>query len=146
MPPLRPTTRITTLLATAVLLSGFSCNQQSRTYAVASDAIAHALLNAQQAARQGATDGVISVYDENIFEGYLSKTSRAGMALNSAIRTNQSKAAIAPLLASFLQAFDILMNTGLAGIKDPKLQIALSTILNGAEASLGVISAGIGGQ
>lgn len=143
--PQKPFTRVFLALVLVASLANFTCNNNTKNLAIASDAIAHALLNAQQAARQGATDGVISVYDENQFEALLSKTSQAGMELNQAIRAGQSPASVATKVSAFLQAFNTLNTSGLAGIKDPKLQIAISAILNGAQASIAVIAASVGG-
>jgi len=145
-PRITPTTSVGLALILALSLSAFTCNNQTKNLAIASDAIAHALLNAQQAARQGATEGVISVFDENQFEALLSKTSQAGMALNQAIRANESAPTVATKVSAFLQAFNELNTAGLAGIKDPKLQISLSAILNGAQASIAVIAASVGGH
>jgi len=145
-PQIKPTTSVGLAVILALSLSAFTCNNHTKNLAIASDAIAHALLNAQQAARQGATEGVISVYDENQFEVLLSKTSQAGMTLNQAIRANESAPTIATKVSAFLQAFNELNTAGLAGIKDPKLQISLSAILNGAQASIAVIAAAVGGH
>jgi hypothetical protein len=138
--------RLGLALILVLTLSAFTCNNKTRNLAIASDAIAHALANAQQAARQGATEGVISVYDENQFEVLLSKTSQAGMVLNQAIRDNESASSVASKVSVFLKSFNELITTGVAGIKNAKLQISLAAILNGAQASIAVIAASVGGQ
>lgn len=133
-----------TILITAILMCGFACPHGTKNLAVASDTIASALGNAQTAARQAVTNGVISQADETQFETYLSKVSQAGLVLDKGIRANESATTLSLKVNSFLDAFNALDNQGLIGIKDTNLKIALTTIVTGAEASVAVISAQVG--
>lgn len=133
------------VIMTALTLSAFTCTTQTKRLAVASDAIAHALLNAQTAAKQGVAEGVISTADEAQFETFLVKASTAGMTLNQAIRANQNASTVAVQVNAFLDAFNQLNTSGVAGIKNPKLQLAISTILTGAQTSVAIIAASVGG-
>lgn len=143
--PMKRKQSLALVIMTALLLSAFTCSTQTKRLATASDAIAHALLNAQTAAKQGVAEGVISASDEAQFEMFLVKASTAGMTLNQAIRANQSAPTVAVQVNTFLEAFNQLNISGVAGIKNPKLQLAISTILTGAEASVAVIAASVGG-
>lgn len=135
-----------TVLITAILLSGFQCNNATKNLAVASDAIAHSLVNAQTAERQAVTSGVISSADGAQFEGYLVKVSQAGLVLDQGIRANENATTLSAKVNSFLDAFNQLQNAGLAGIKDPNTKLAISTIITGAETSVAIITATVGGK
>lgn len=135
-----------TVLMAVILLSGFSCNNATKNLAVASDAIAHSLADAQTAARQAAQTGVISQTDEQQFELYLVKVSQAGLILDQGIRANESAATISTKVNSFLDAFNQLNTAGLTGIKNPQLKLSLSTIITGAESSVAIIVAATGGK
>lgn len=128
----------------ALLLMGFTCSHATKNLATASDAIAHALANAQTAAKQAAAQGVISQADEANFETYLVKVSEAGLVLNQGIRANESASTLSAKVNSFLDAFNQLQMQGLAGIKDDKTKLALSTIITGAESSVAIIAATVG--
>lgn len=140
-------TKLTALCAITVLtIASAGCpSSTAKKLAVASQSISHALLNAQLAARQGVTDGVISPTDEAQFETFLVKASQAGMVLDGAIRQNQSATDVSQQVNSFLDAFNQLNTQGLAGIKNKNLQLTISTILNGAETSVAIIVATVGG-
>jgi len=128
----------------SVLLCGFSCSKGTQRLATASDAIAHSLANAQAASKQALAQGVISQADEDAFESYLVKVSQAGMVLNQGIRANESASSLSPKLNSFLDAFNTLNNSGVAGIKNRNLQLTISTIVTGAETSVAIIAATVG--
>jgi len=132
------------VLVTALTLSGFGCPSGTKNLATASDAIAHGLANAQTAARQAVTAGVISQQEETDFEGYLSRTAAAGMILDQGIRANESATTLSTKVNSFLDAFNALNTSGVAGIKNPNLKLVISTALTGAEASVAVIAASVG--
>ena len=133
-----------TVLVVSVLLCGFSCSKGTQRLATASDAIAHSLANAQAASKQALAQGVISQADEDAFESYLVKVSQAGMVLNQGIRANESASGLSPKLNSFLDAFNALNNSGVAGIKNRNLQLTISTIVTGAETSVAIIAATVG--
>lgn len=129
---------------TALLLCGFACPKGTQSLATASDAIAHSLANAQTAARQGVASGVISQADETAFEGFLTKASQAGLVLDQGIRANESATTLSAKVNTFLDAFNALNTQGVAGIKNPGLQLTISTIITGAESSVAIISATVG--
>jgi len=133
-----------TVVVISLLLCGFSCSKSTQRLATASDAIAHSLANAQTAARQAVTQGVINQADETEFEGYLVKVSQAGLILNQSIRANESATSLAPKVSSFLDAFNALNTSGVGGIKNPNLQLTISTIITGAETSVAIIAATVG--
>ena len=142
----RRTTTVASVLTMSLLLCAFSCNKSTQNLATASDAIAHSLANAQTAAKQAVTQGVITQVDETEFEGYLSKVAQAGMILNQSIRANESATTLAPKVSAFLDAFNQLNTSGVAGIKNPNLQLTISTIITGAETSVAIIAATVGGK
>jgi|SRR5690242_12069238 len=132
-------------LVLVIALASAGCPQGStQKLATASDAIAHALVNAQTAARQGLQSGVISAQDEQQFEQVLSRVSQAGMVLDQSIRANESATTLSAKVNSFLDAFNALNTSGIAGIKNPGLQLTISTILTGAETSVAIIAATVG--
>ncbi len=133
-----------TILLAAVLMCGFACPTGTKRLAVASDAIAHSLANAQTAARQGVTSGVISQADETAFEAELQRVAAAGLILDQGIRANESATTLSGKVNSFLDAFNALNTSGIAGIKDQNLKLTISTIITGAEASVAVIAAQAG--
>lgn len=135
---------ILSVLTLVLLLAGFSCNATTKNLAVASDAIAHSLANAQTAARQAVADGLITQADETNFEAYLVRVSQAGLVLDQAIRANESATTLSAKVNSFLDAFNTLNTTGIAGIKNPNLKLTISTIITGAETSVAVIAASVG--
>jgi hypothetical protein len=128
------------------LLSGFSCSTGTKRLAVASDAIAHSLANAQVAARDAVVQGVITQADEAEFEGYLSKVAMAGLTLDKGIRANESATTVSTKVNAFLDAFNELQQSGVAGIKNPNLKLTISTIITGAETSVAIIAASVGGH
>ena len=116
----------------------------TKQLATASDAIAHGLANAQAAAREGVNEGVISQSDETVFESYLSSVAQAGLVLDQGIRANENATTVSTKVNSFLDAFNALNTTGIAGIKNPNLKLTISTIITGAETSVAVIAATVG--
>lgn len=132
------------IVVTALLLCGFGCPSGTKKLATASDAIAHALANADAAANQAVTSGVISAADRDLFHSQLVRVSQAGLVLNSGIRANESATTLSTKVNAFLDAFNMLNSSGLAGIKDPNTKISISTILTGAEASVAIIAAAVG--
>ena len=130
-----------TVFVVALFLCGFSCSKGTQRLATASDAIAHGLANAQTAARQAVSQGVISQADESEFETYLVKVSQAGLVLDQGIRANESATTLSLKVNSFLDAFNSLNTSGIAGIKNQNLKLTISTIITGAETSVAVIAA-----
>lgn len=136
--------KLTLALMATVLFCGFSCGKGTQRLATASDAIAHSLANAQTAAKQAVAQGVITQADDNVFEVYVSRVSQSGLVLDQGIRANESATTLSPKVNSFLDAFNALNTSGIAGIKNDNLKLALSTIITGAEASVSVIAAATG--
>lgn len=135
---------VSSVVVLALILS--ACPHSTKNLAVASDAIAHALLNAQTAAKQAVQSGVITASDEQLFEQYLTRVSQAGLVLNNSIRGGESAQSVSQKVNVFLDAFNQLNTTGIAGIKNPALQLTISTIITGAETSVAIISATVGGK
>lgn len=127
-----------------LLFCGFTCNNSTKRLATASDAIAHALADAQTAANQAVQSGVMTAQENAQFNQALVSVATAGQQLDSAIRGNETATSVQQKVSNFLTAFDTLQQTGLIGIKDAKTKLAISTILNGAEASVAVIAANVG--
>lgn len=142
----KPSLYVTTVLITALLLSGFTCTKGTQRLAIASDAVSHALVNADAAANQAVASGVITAADRDNFHAYLVTVSKAGLVLDQGIRANESATTLSLKVNSFLDAFNALSNQGLIGIKDNNTKIALSTILNGAESAVAIIAATTGGK
>lgn len=134
------------VLVVALVSCGFFCNGSTaaQKLATASDAIAHSLANAQTAAGQAKTAGVMSQPDYDAFNTYLVSVSTAGQQLDAAIRANETAPNIAQKVNSFLNAFNQLQQTGLVGIKDKNTQLAISTIITGAESSIAIIVSVVG--
>lgn len=118
----------------------------AKKLAVASNAVAHALVNAQTAADQARMKGLISQDDEDRFNAYLVKVSQAGLVLDQGIRANESAAGISAKVGIFLDAFNQLQNTGVLELHNQDLQIAIVTIITGAETSIAIIAATVGGK
>jgi hypothetical protein len=134
------------ILATSLVFCGFSCQGGTQKLAVASDAVAHGLANAETAEKQAVASGVISAADGADFEVYVSKVAQAGQVLDQGIRANESATSVSGKVNSFLDAFNALNTSGLAGIKDPNTKLAISTIITGVESSVAVIAATVGGK
>lgn len=143
LPP-KPARAIGLVLVLTLTLSGFTCYGNTKNLAVASQAISHALLNAQQASQQALQQGIINQADESDFEILLSKAAQTGLILDEAIRSGESSKNVSDKAYVFLEAFEQLNKAGLAGIKNQNLKLTISTILNGAEASIAVIVATVG--
>lgn len=133
------------VLILTLTLSAYTCNSNTKNLATASAAISHALLNAQQASQQALQSGIINQQDESDFEIYLSKAAQTGLILDQSIRAGESASSVSAKVSAFLDAFNQLQKTGVLGIKNKNLQLTLSTILTGAEASVAVIAAFVGG-
>lgn len=131
-------------LITILVLMGTACPKGTKNLAVASAAISHALANAQIASKQAVTQGVISQADDDQFESYLTQVAQAGLVLDQGIRANESATTISTKVNSFLDAFNRLQTSGLAGIKNPNTKLAISTIITGAETSVAIIAAAVG--
>jgi hypothetical protein len=132
------------LLILGLGLCGFTCNNSTKNLATASDAMAHALLNAQTAAQAAEKAGVMTPADYAAFDAELSNVSIAGQTLDAAIRNNQPNTSIAQQVTAFLAAFNTLQQQGVAGIKDANTKLEISTIITGAEASIAIIAAEVG--
>lgn len=147
---LRPRTRYSTASCVAVVLIALSlagCPKSTKSLATASDTIAHALANAQQAVAIGQADGVVSAKDAATFNEYVSKVAQAGLVIDQGIRgAGDNAQTLSPKVNAFLDAFNALNTQGLLAIKDPKVQLTVSTALTGAESAVAVIAATIGGK
>src|SRR5258708_5949578 len=89
-----------TICLTLSLLA--ACPKSSQKLAVASDAISHGLANADTAANQAVTTGVITAADRDLFHSQLVRVSQAGLVLDSAIRANESATTLSAKVNSFL--------------------------------------------
>ena len=133
------------ILLVSLLVMGASCpSSTTKNLAVASDAVSHGLRNADQAANQALASGVITADEQAQFHVQLVKVATAGLALDAGIRANESAATLSAKVNSFLDAFNALNTSGVAGIKNPNTQLAISTILTGAETSVAIIAAVVG--
>ncbi len=132
------------IVLTALLVMGASCSSSTRQLATASDAVAHGLQNADNAASQALASGIISQAERDNFHVMLVKTAEAGLELDKGIRANESASTLSAKVNSFLDAFHALNTSGVAGIKNPNTQLAISTILTGAETSVAIIAAAVG--
>ena len=138
---------VVTLLVVATLLMGFSCNANTtKRLAVASDAVSHALLDAQQAVNQGVNQGTITNGDANQFNTFLVQAAKTGLDLDKSIRAGETAGNVSAKVSVFLDAFNKLQVDGLAGIKNPQLKLSISTIITGAESAVAVIAASVGSQ
>lgn len=133
-------------LVLALVVGLTACPIGTKKLAVASDAISHALLNAQVAAKQAAQSGVITSADEQEFESYLTRAAQAGLILDQSIRQGESASTVSQKTNTFLDAFNMLNTAGVIGIKNPNLRLTISTILTGAETSVAIIAATVGGK
>lgn len=131
-------------LVLVLLLSG--CPKGAQGLATASDTIAHALGDAQQAILLACQANQIDAPTCTTLENDLVKVATAGKTLDAEIRANQSTAGLAPTVNAFLDAFNQLNNQDLLAIKNPNTKVAISTILVGAEAALSVVAAAAGGK
>lgn len=138
--------KLKAVLLIPLLAFTLACPPSSPTskLAIASDAISHGLLNADNAASQALTAGIITQAERDNFHGLLVKTSQAGLDLDAGIRANESATTLSTKVNSFLDAFNTLNTSGVAGIKNPNTQLAISTILTGAETSVAIIAAAVG--
>jgi hypothetical protein len=133
------------LLLIPLLAVTLACPANStKQLATASDAVAHGLLNADNAVNQALASGVVTQEERDNFHGLLVKASQSGLELDKGIRANESAATISAKVNSFLDAFNALNTSGVAGIKNPNTQLAVSTILTGAETSVAIIAAAVG--
>ena len=129
---------ISAFLALVVMTSG--CPKGTQGLATASDTIAHALDNAQQAVQLGLSSGVVTPAEDAAFEAALVKAATAGKVLDDSIRGQENASSVSAKATAFIAAFDALNKSGLA-IKNPNVQLGVSTALNGAEAALAIIEA-----
>lgn len=132
------------VLLVSLLMMGASCSTSTKNLATASDAVSHGLRNADQAASQALATGVITQAEQQNFHGLLVKAATAGLTLDAGIRANESATSLSGKVNSFLDAFNELNTSGVAGIKNPNTQLAISTILTGAETSVAIIAAAVG--
>lgn len=135
-------TAIVPLMALVMSMSG--CPKGAQGLAAASDTIAHALADTQQAVAIACTANQIDAPTCMRIEADLAKTAQAGKTLDAAIRANQSVTGLAPTVNAFLDAFNQLQNQDVLAIKNPNTKIAISTLLTGAESAFSVIAATAG--
>jgi hypothetical protein len=137
--------KFTIVLLLPLLAATLACPVNStKQLATASDAVAHGLLNADNAVNQALVSGVVTQEEHDNFHGLLVKAAQAGLELDKGIRANESASTISTKVNSFLDAFNALNTSGVAGIKNPNTQLAVSTILTGAETSVAIIAAAVG--
>ena len=146
---LRRSTTYSIASCVAVVLMAFSlagCPKSTKSLATASDTVAHALANAQQAVAIGQSDGVISAKDAATFNEYVAKVAQAGLVIDQGIRAGDQAQTLSPKVNAFLDAFNALNTQGLLAIKDPKAHLAVSTALTEAESAIAVIATTVGGK
>lgn len=133
---------IVAVVTLSLPLCNFACNAKTtKNLAIASDAIAHALADGQGALKQGCAQNIVDNQTCSQVKEYFSQAATAGLALDQSIRAGETATNVSQKANLFFDAFNNLQNQGLVGIKDPATKLAISTAINGAEASLAVISA-----
>jgi hypothetical protein len=134
------------VIAVAVLaLSLAGCPKGTAGLATASDTIAHALADAEKGVDLAVANNQASTVEQAQFHALAAQVSQGGKDLDSAIRSGATAATISAKANVFLELFKKLSSDGVAGIKNPNVQLGISTALNGAEAALSVIQAQVGG-
>jgi hypothetical protein len=111
---------------------------------VASQVVAHTLATAQAGVAVAVQAGTISASENAAIQGYFTQTATAGLALDSAIRANESQTAIAAQLNTFLAAFSSLISQGVGNIKDANTRLTITTALGAAEDAIAIIASVVG--
>ena len=127
-----------------LLLSG--CPKGAQGLATASDTVAHALNDSQQAITLACQASQIDPPTCTKLQGDIITVATAGKSLDASIRANQNTTGLGPQVNAFLAAFNNLVNQDVAGIKNPNTKVAISSILTGAQAAISVIAASVGGN
>jgi hypothetical protein len=131
-------------LVLAVALSFGTTGCPKATYknlATASDTIAHALNNVEDAETVAVTAGVMTQKERADFDVYVIRAATAGQALDAGLRNaTQPGATTTQQINAFLDAFQKL-NTASMGIRDDKTRLAISTALTSAEGAIAIIVA-----
>ena len=105
------------VLVLIMLMAGFACNANTtKRLAVASDAVSHALLDAQQAMHQAEGSGVITPADAQAFDNYLARAAKAGIQLDASIHAGESAGKVSQKVNLFLDAFNQLQSQGLIAV------------------------------
>ena len=91
-------------------------------------------------------NGNISAAEDVAIQGYIKQVAQAGLALDTAIKANESNPAVGTQLNNFLAAFQTLISQGVGGIKNAQTKQDLMVVLQGAEAAIAVISSVVGGS
>lgn len=128
----------------ALLLTG--CPKGTQSLATASDTVAHALNDAQQATTLActATPPIIDPATCAKINADFVGIATAGKTVDASIRANETTPTLAPKVNAFIDAFNQLNNKDLLGISNPNTRVALSTILVGAESAISTIAAFVG--
>lgn len=134
--------RVVLLAVLTVTLSG--CPKGTQGLATASDTIAHALNDGQQAVNIACSGREIDPTTCNKLNADFASIAMAGKTVDASIRANETTTALAPKINAFLTAFNQLNNQDLLGISNPNTRVAISTILVGAESAVSVIASYVG--
>lgn len=134
------------LLVPVLMLSLTGCPKGTIALAEASDSIAHSLNAANDAIDLAEKSNQVSSQESDTFKQYLGKSAQAGLILDQAIRANESKASVNAKADAFINAFHLMVDSGLTGIKNSNVKLSLGTVLNGAQVALAVIAADLGSK
>ena len=111
------------------------CPKGTQSLATASDTIAHALDDAQQAEQAGLKAGIVSPAEDAQFELALNTTGKAGLQLDAAILAQSNAVTVSDKATAFITSFNALVQSGLV-FKNQGVQLGISTALNGAQVAL----------
>ena len=132
--------------ALLILMLVQGCNSNAQKLAKASQLVAHTLQLFQSGEQLAVQNGNISAAEDVAIQGYIKQVAQAGLALDTAIKANESNPAVGTQLNNFLAAFQTLISQGVGGIKNAQTKQDLMVVLQGAEAAIAVISSVVGGS
>jgi len=130
-----------------VILACIGCNASTaQKLAQASDVFSKALLTFQQGEQLAVQQGRISAQEDIAIQKALVQVGQTGLALDKAIRANESAPNVATELNNVIDAINTLIQQGVGGVKDANTKLELQTILTGAEAAISVIASVVGSK
>jgi len=135
---------ILTVLAVAVLCSGFSCSNYAKAGQLAKD-FAATVLAAQQVEIQAHKAGYVDDTMHQAIQNELISVADAGVALDAAINKSHSASGALQQVTVIRQLLSDLLNNKIVGIKDQNTKLAIQAALLLCQTTIDNIAA-FGGQ
>ena len=134
------------LIGLACLMMAGCNGTTAQKLSQASVAFSQALLTFQQGEQLAVSAGKISPAEDVAIQKELVSVGQAGLALNQAIRANETAPNVSAQLDAVIVAINSLIQNGVLGVKDANTKQELQVALTGAEAAIAVVASVVGSK